>query len=455
MKTIVARKTRKNLIYLIIFVKFQSYIKLNERKVNVRIKVKAPKNYERELEILLGKDEITPYFDKKYTEFKETTNLGGFRKGKVPLDLIRKMFSKKVNALVLGEIIEEFYTKAIEKKKLDPVNKARIDVVEYEPEEMVKFKATFEIEPEFEVTGIEEIKLKKEIFKPTESDVEKELERIQLQHGTTKNSEGPVENGDYVVMDIQEVDPKTGVQIIGKKHDDITARIGSDELEKDISEKLIGAKVNDTIDITRELDTVMTKKEGEKIKERLLARVKKIDKVEVSPLDDEFVKNLKGDFKDLEDFKSKLRESLELTYKNQSERMFNNLLKDELVKKISPEAPPSMTDFFLSQMIEDEKKKGQMNIDESHYRDMNRSRAEWNIKWYLIKKKLIEQEKITVEDDEMYKRLEIISQLQNIDFPQLKRDYRINKDKYNWLKDEMLENKMLDVIKEKIEIEDV
>jgi len=420
----------------------------------VRIKIKETKNYEREMEIHLNKDDISPYYEKKYAEFKENADLSGFRKGKVPLNLIKKMFSKKINTLVLGEVIEDFYSKALEKKKLDPVNKAQIDVIEYEPDDHIKFKAIFEVEPEFEVTGLENITLKKQTLKPDEDAVDKELERIQLESGTKMESEGPADSGDFVLLDIQEIDPKTGIQIIGKKHNDVYVRLGSEELEKDISEKLIGAKVNDTIDVARNFDFMLTQQQNESISERLLLHVKKIEKVDVPPLDDEFVKGLKGDYKDLNDLKNKIKESLEISYNNQSERMFNNLLKDELVKTINPEIPPSMTDYFLVRMMEDEKKRTTEPVDEIHFKDQNKHIAEWNLKWYLIKKKYMEQEKIEVADDEMYKRLEMLAALQNVNYPQLKRDYRLNKEKYNWLKEEMLEEKILSGIKEKINIEE-
>ncbi|RKY87837.1 trigger factor [candidate division KSB1 bacterium] len=419
----------------------------------VKVQVNSKNNYERELEIHLEEEEITPYFEKKYKELKRNANIEGFRKGKVPLNLIKKMFGKRVNAIVLEEIIDDFYSKALEQENLEPVNEARVDVIEYEPEKSFKFKATFEIEPEFQLTGFEGMKLTKNIRKVTNNDVEKELERIQMNLGSKMESEGPVENGDFVLIDIQELDPKTGYQIIGKKYNDIYVRVGSEDLAKDISEKLLGTRVNDTVDITRDLDLVMPKDE-EKVKERLLVHIKKIEKVEIPPLDDELVKDLNGNYRDLNDLKSKIRESLEKRFKEQSEIIFNSSVKDELVKRINPEVPPSMLESYLNIMVENEKNKQKGKFDEKFFKDQNKSRAEWNLKWYLIKKKLIKNEKVEVNDEEVFERLENIAKLRNLDFPSLKRDYRINKEKYQWLKDEILEDKVLDIVKNKIQIEE-
>src|SRR5580698_7493521 len=115
----------------------------------------------REIEVEAGADEVSKSFKTVVKRYQKLARIPGFRAGKVPESLIKSKFAKEVRQEVLESLVSERFRKAIDEQKLRPVSEPQLLDLQLFDEQPLKFKAAFEVAPEFEVAGYDSVKVTK------------------------------------------------------------------------------------------------------------------------------------------------------------------------------------------------------------------------------------------------------------------------------------------------------
>lgn len=409
----------------------------------------------KEINVKVPYSEMESELNVYYEEERKKIKLDGFRKGKIPLSLVKKMFGKQIEARVLGDLINKYYEEAVTRQELDILVYDNIKLEKFSHEEGLEFSAQLEMKPVFEIPEFTGKKVKKEISIVRSEEVDNILRRIQYNLAKREKSEGPAGEGDFVLMNIQEVDPKTNLPMIGRKWGDRYIRIGDNEIGPEFDDSLKGAKTGDTVIVKRSgSEMLVSQVQDGQTEEAFSVEVKGIDKVELPPLDDNFAKSYNKELKSLEELKNNIKEELKSSKSKQAELA----LEDSIVNIIRDAVNMEMPSLFIGKYIENMHKRTNENSREKislkEYKEKNRQNVTAFIKWFLIREKLFEKYDIKIENNEMDERIKNYAESRGMMDWQLKKMYS-SKDKQDELIDALKEHKLFEILKEYFKIEEI
>src|ERR1700682_1674672 len=152
----------------------------------------------RELELEIPAEEVTRKIESVAKEFARIANVPGFRRGKAPVSLIRKKFAEDIKGEVLQSLVPERVEKAVAEQKLMPVSQPQVDKLDFNEGQPLKFKAVFEVLPEFDLGNYKDLELEMPVMDITDDDVNKALQEMTERAAAFAPVEGrAVENGDF------------------------------------------------------------------------------------------------------------------------------------------------------------------------------------------------------------------------------------------------------------------
>jgi len=153
----------------------------------------------RELDLEIPADEVTKAMERVAKEFARVARVPGFRPGKAPVSLIRRRFADDIKGEVVQSLVPERVEKAVTEQKLTPVSQPQVDKLDFAEGQPLKFRAVFEVLPEFDLGNYKDLDLEMPVMDITDDDVNKALKEMTERAAAFAPVEGrAVENGDFV-----------------------------------------------------------------------------------------------------------------------------------------------------------------------------------------------------------------------------------------------------------------
>jgi trigger factor len=353
-------------------------------------------------------EKVLEMIDAEYKDLKKTVQIKGFRKGKVPLEIVRGYFKTKVEADIARKIIEETFQPGLDEKKIVPVSVVKIDPETLEAGKPFKYTAEIEVPPPIEVKDYKGLKLKKYIREVKEEEVEGRIQTLRERNATLKpipDTRGVAE-GDHLVVDIKA--ESDGAVIPALTVTDYHMELGRNFYLPDFDAKLEGLRPDETNELTVNLPEDFPRKDLAGKTAAFEVRVKEAKERILPEPDDDFAKDL-GEFETFAALKEEIEKDLRRSLDNRSEKEIENQIIDALLEKNEFEVPESMVegqiDNFLYQSMRNLEAHG---IDPKRFpaptqaqRDQVRPSAVRIVKAGLVLKAVCEQEKIEVSDDDL------------------------------------------------------
>ena len=376
---------------------------LKQKENFLDVTVTEKENCRREIRVKLPNERVAPKIDEAYREYQKNVKLQGFRKGKVPMNLVKKMFGKEIESKVAEDLIAEVYSEIIEEHKLKPIAPGSMDKIKFDPKEGLDVIIVMDVEPEIEDIKYKNLTIDRPVYEVTDAHVDMTLERLREEHAMISNVQDPAEVGHILQVDIQQLD-RTGVPILNQKMEDryleLREEAGTPK-EYSLVSQLVGVKSGEQRRVR-----VMTEKKPQNPNEQPSQEeefyeiaVKNVQKKELPDVDDELAKDI-GNFESLEDLKAQIRTSLETQNAQTAQKEFRDAMIDEVIKSNSVEAPEIMVERYLNLLVSYASENGKRKIDEQEVKKQYRADAIRNVKWELLQSKIAEQEKISVTDDD-------------------------------------------------------
>lgn len=407
----------------------------------MEIKIEKTEKNKKEIEITIPNPDMEAKFLESYKKYRKDIAIKGFRKGKVPINLIKSLFGSQIQEQVINDTVNEAIKEAITEKEIRAISSPDIKDVSYKPETGLIFKAQMEVAPEIETLNYKGLEFEKEIYQVEDSDVEESLEQIRRERAIINSVDGEVQEGHFVVADLQRVDSNR-IPIIGDKLENKMLHINHSD-ENEFALPLIGAKVGDKriLSISTNLPD---QSENETKEEYYEAIIKEIKERILPELDDSFIKSV-GDFENLDVLKAQIKENLIIETGELSKQKFNRMLADEVVKCNPLDLPEIMINNYLEILVENLKKNSEKEIDETIIRQRYRVDAIWDIKWRLMKERIAELENLGINETDFDEYFKETSESEKIDEAKLRDQYSSNEAKSH-LKSQLYEEKILKVI---------
>jgi len=216
----------------------------------MQVSVETTQGLERRLTITVPADAIDSAVKSRLQQLAKTQRINGFRPGKVPVSVIKKRFGQAVRQEIAGDVMQQNFYQAIVQEKIQPAGMPNFELTKDEDGQDLEFVASFEVYPEVEVKGINDIEIEKPVVDITDADLDKMMETLQKQHATWKEVKRKAKKNDKVIIDF--VGSVDGEEFEGGKAEDFELELGQDRMIPGFEKPLVGAKTGEdvTIEVT-------------------------------------------------------------------------------------------------------------------------------------------------------------------------------------------------------------
>jgi len=365
----------------------------------------------RELELEIPAEEVSKATEKVAKEFARLARVPGFRPGKAPISLIKRRFAEDIKGEVLQTLVPQQVEKAVAEQKLTPVSQPQVDKVEFNEGQPVKFRASFEVLPEFTLGNYKNLEIEMPEMTVTEESVANTLAEMQQRAATFTPLEGrAVQNDDFVQVKLHGT-PEGGGDAV--QADSVLCHVGAEETMEPFNENLRGANAGDhkNFDVEYPADYPDAKLAGKKF--HYSVDVLGIKTKTLPELNDEFAKDV-SDATSLDELKKKIRDSLEHERDHRQKELQREKVLAELVKQHDFPVPDSLVehqmDVRLERVVRSLAQQGvdprAVNVDWVSLRRRQEERARDDVKAELVVDRIATEEKIDVSEEELQHELE-------------------------------------------------
>ncbi len=415
----------------------------------MQFEVKEVDSFKRKITVKVTPEELTPIEARLLKKYQKSVTLPGFRKGKVPINLVKKTFAEALQGDLIEEAIQTFYGLALEESKLEPVSQGVLNNVDFkEVQSGLEFEIELEVEPEVELKKYKGLKVEKELLEVTEEMIDEALENMRESLATVRPVDEVVEDS-LVTFSAQELG-EGDAPIIGRKYENLVVTIGRGEFDEEFEKQMIGLKPGDEAIVRKTNPPEPGKEDLLPVVESYKITIEKVEMRELPELNDEFVKNLNDEkLETLDQLRERFRENLQHRLDHQVEDSLQTSLVDELLKENPFEVPDSMVENYLRYVISDLKEQYKdQKIDEDIVRTQYRAEAIHAVRWMMLRQKLIEAENIEVADEEVQARIDELPYSE-----EQKEQIRKDEDWIRRMRNDLLEKKVLKFLEEHADIE--
>ena len=414
---------------------------VNEPKMNEQCK--------REVAIEVPAKEVQQAIDKALRKFQKLARIPGFRAGKVPAGIIKGRYMDDVRSEVVEALVPRYFQAEVERQGLSPVSQPQISDLHFEEGQPLRFKATFEVLPPFEVSGYKGLKAEKKDLSVSDAEVEEALRHLQERQasfeavddrplgdgdfaqisftGTAGGSTGGALKNDRPAGDAEVSEAAKPAALKAAKAgqpqaaatkpvemQDVLVEIGGVNTVKEFTDHLRGAMPGEerSFEVTYAEDFKDQRLAGQTMSYQV--NIQGVKKKTMPEVNDDFAKEL-GEFATLDALKTRLRENMEAERQHEQLHTEKEKLIDQLVEKNDIPVPQALLDRQIDvrldrgfralasqgMRMQDMRK---MNLE--RLREGQREAALREVKASLLLDKIAEVEKIEASDEELERELE-------------------------------------------------
>jgi len=345
----------------------------------------------REIEVEIPADVVAKQQEALVQQYSKQARIPGFRKGKVPASMVRNKFSSEITSDVVEHLVPQYFREAVIKGGFRPVSQPHIYGLEFTPGEPIKFKAAFEVLPEFELGDYKAIKVEKPEIAITDEEIDAEIAKVQERQASFDpvNDDRGAEKGEFVQVSFEarpkglddeepeapgaetkEAKDGEGAKAEGAaatdtkdaaeqkeaaqpvQMEEVLVEIGGANTIPEFTENLSGAKAGDerSFEVSYPADFYDKRLAGLTFDYKV--KVNAIKKKTLPELNDDFAKELSPDFQTLDDLRQRFRENMEAELKHKAEHEAKDKLVEELIAKHDFPVPRSMVEHQIDLRLE-------------------------------------------------------------------------------------------------------
>jgi trigger factor len=373
----------------------------------------------RELELEIPAENVSKATEKVARDLAKVARVPGFRPGKAPVTLIRRRFAEDIQGEVVQSLVPEYLEKALGEKNLIPVTRPAVDKVDFKEGEPLRFRAVFEVLPEFELGDYKNLAVSIDAVEAGDAQVDKTIEEMRERVATFVPVEGrAAKDGDYVLIKLSGIPVGGGEPV---QADNIMCHIGAEETLESFTENLRGTSPGDTKKFRSQYpDDYPDEKLAGKAYDYTV-EVQGIKEKKLPELNDEFAKDAageKGGFSTLAEMRELITKDLEAAKEDQQQSQAREKILEALVKQHDFPVPEALVehqmDVRLERTVRTLAAQGvdprAVNVDWVALRKRQHDRAVDDVKAELLIDRVAEAEKIDATDEEVEKQIEALAE---------------------------------------------
>jgi trigger factor len=391
----------------------------------VEAKLAKIENSEAYIEVQVDADKLEEGLQNAYRKVVKEVSLPGFRRGRVPRQILEAHFGKEILYQDAVEyVVPDAYEKALSELDIQAMAPPEFDIEEIDADKGCKFTARVAVRPEFELGDVDAIEIKIPRFEVTDEDVANNLEDMRQSYAQIVEKDEPAENGDTVEIDFEGfID---GEAFAGGKGEDYSLELGSGTFIPGFEEQLVGTRPGEE----REVNVVFPENyhspdlAGKDALFKVV--VKKVQGRKLRPLDDELVQEMSR-FDTVDELTQDVRATLEKMASSRRTEMIKQEVLEKALEQQEILVPAAAVDVQLERMLEQfsqrlatqglslEQYFQLTNSSEDDFHTEVRPEAERVVKSNLLLEKVIEEKGIAVSDEELNQQIDDAARSMGVD----------------------------------------
>jgi trigger factor len=328
----------------------------------MQISLESTSNLGRKMTVEVSPDRIDPEVEKRLKAMSQRVKISGFRPGKVPFRIVKQRFGDQVLREVTGEVLRTSFQEAIAQQSLRPTGGPRLEPSELGEGRGLRYTATFEVYPDFELASVVGMEIKRPQAEVTDAEVDEMIEKLRAQHKIWDAVDRAAQKGDQVVIDF--TGSINGQPFKGNEGKDLSFELGAEQMLDGFEDHLIGATAGDTKLIQLSFPDEHQNRALAGKTADFEVKVKQVSQPRLPALDDEFVKSLGI----MEGGVDALREAARANMRRELEQKIKARIKtqamDGLLQRIELELPETMVKEEIARL----RKQAMENLGESDER---------------------------------------------------------------------------------------
>ena len=349
--------------------------KINETAVKINVEVSW--------------DELNPHLSNAYNAISAKVNIPGFRKGKVPKQMIDQRVGR---AAVIDEMVSEalpfFYQQAAFENALKPLGRPVVDLKELVDGEKLVFEVEIDVRPTFDLPNFSEMNLEVDDVVVSDSEIDEQIDGLRARFGTLTAVEKVVEKGDFVLLDL--VATIDGQEVEGGVARDISYEVGSASMIDGLDDALLGLSAGGEKDFKAPLVGMAEGETGD-----IKATVKAVKRRDLPELNDDFAK-LASEFETLAELKADITNRMERFKAMEQGSHARDLLMEKLNASVNIPLPTKLIEREVHEHLENE---GRLEDDE-HRKEVTEQTTN-SLKQELLLDAIVEAEQVNVNETEL------------------------------------------------------
>ncbi len=398
----------------------------------VKVEIEDVKPSSKKIHIEVPIDKVKQKREEIISKLKKTVNIRGFRKGKVPKNIIEQTYKKEIDDDTQRELMAESYEFAVENNKIKTISEPAFTSIEYDKNKPLKFVVVVDVKPEISLQEYKGIEVEKKKVDVTQEDIDKTIDQIKEAFAQLKDKDGTADRSDIVTLDIKTFTKETNYPIKDFTGENLYVELGKKQLIEEIEKEIYLMKTGEIKKIEASFDKnyPLRSLKGKNVVFEIT--LKSIKYKELPDLNDEFAKKINKDFKGvddlIEDIKKRLIENKE---KEEKERQKDELL-NKLLEEYNFDLPISVVNQETNQMMMEYVKNMYhmgADINSEEYKPQNlrkrfEKEARKRVKATFILLAIAEKEGLDVSSEEINKVIAQEANARKTTFEELYKEYQ-------------------------------
>jgi trigger factor len=294
----------------------------------MQVSIETTSGLERKMTIGVPAERIEGEVAERLEKASKNVKLDGFRKGKVPLSVVKQRFGKGIRQEVIGEVVRTCFVEAVTQEKVTPASQPALEPTKDVPGEDFEFVATFEVLPEIELADFAQVKVVKPVAEVKDEDVETMLDALRKQQAEWVEVDRPAAEGDEVTIDYAGV--RDGEAFEGGTAEDFPLELGSGKAVPGFEEGVVGMSKGEEKVISVKFPDNYHAEEMRGADVEFTIKLKEVKEAKLPELNDEFFASYGLQEGGEEKFRSIVRQNMERDLKNALEGKTKSRVMEQL-----------------------------------------------------------------------------------------------------------------------------
>ena len=377
----------------------------------MQVSIESSKGLERQVKIVVPAEKIDTEVLQRLQKATKTVSIKGFRKGKVPLNVVKQQYGKAVRQEVMGEVVNSSFYDAIKQEDLKPVGQPKIDSIVDNAGQDLEYTATFEVYPEVKLADLSKVSIKRPVADIQADDLEKMIDVLRNQQASFDETDKPAADGDKVNIDF--VGTLRGKkEFLGGSAEAQDLVLGSNSMIPGFEDGLVGVSAGD--------ETVLKLKfpkdyHAEEVKGKSVSFAVKVNSVSAKTLpalDDDFFKLYGVETGGEEKFREDVEANMQRELNNAIRSNIKNRIMDQLYKLNKVEVPEALVANEIVQLKKQmiQQFGGGQEFDLNMLPDdMFKAKAQRRASLGVIVSEVVKVESLTPNEDQVRARIDEIA----------------------------------------------